>query len=105
MAEDSELTRTRLDVAEMKGMLGQALLSFDTRLSDHERRLDAHEVRLDDKGKLIARLDEQVRDVDGDISELKADNSSRHGRWLGTAGLVVSILVAALAIYNRITLS
>lgn len=105
MAEDSELTRTRLDVAEMKGMLGQALLSFDARLGDHERRLDAHEMRIDEKGKLLARQDERLLGVEGDVVELKADNSARHGRWLGTAGLIVSVLVAALAIYNRITLT
>lgn len=97
MTEDSELTRTRLDVAEMKGMLGQALLSFDTRLSDHDRRLDDHERRLDEKGKQIARDDERLKD-------LEEDSASRHARALGISGLVVSVIVAALAIYNRLTI-
>lgn len=97
MPEDSELTKTRLDVAEMKGMLGQALLSFDTRINDHERRLDAHEVRLDDKGKTLGRHDERIKD-------LEEDNAGRHARILGVSGLVVSIAVAGLAIFNRLTL-
>jgi hypothetical protein len=90
---DDALTRTRLDVAEMKGMLTQAL-------TDHTSRLSAVEVdnvrlhgRLTDQGKVQAAHAERLED-------LEDDNGQRWGRITGVVGMIVGVLASALALYN-----
>ena len=95
MDDNDPIMQTRLDVAEMKGMLTQLVASHNERLNGHDRIINLHEARLNDKGKLLARHDER-------ISDLEDDNSSRWGRVTGTIGLVVSGLVAVLAVFNSL---
>lgn len=92
---EDPILQTRLDVAEIKGMLTQVISSHEARLVTHDARLESHEIRLNEKGKTLARHDERIRD-------LEDDNSARWGRVTGTIGLVVSSLVGLLAVVNSL---
>lgn len=85
----------RIILARMEGMLNATLARHDQRLDQHEGTLSQHERRLNDKGKLLARHDERLKDVE-------EDNDARLGRVTGTVGLVISSLVALLAIFNAL---
>ena len=92
---EETIMQTRLDVAEIKGMLTQVISSHDARLNAHDVRLDSHDNRLNEKKAVIARHDERIKD-------LEDDNSARLGRITGTIGLIISGLVAGLAILNSL---
>lgn len=94
---DDALTLVRLDVAEMKGMLGQALSDHGQRITNLESDNIAIHARLSDKGKTLARHDERIED-------LEHDNDARTGRILGTLGAIAGLGALALAIFNRLTL-
>jgi hypothetical protein len=96
-AGDDPLTLVRLDVAEMKGMLGQALSDHGQRITNLESDNIAIHGRLSDKGKTLARHDERIND-------LEQDNDARLGRILGTLGAVVGVLGLGFAVFNRFTL-
>jgi hypothetical protein len=80
---DDAVMHTRLDVAEMKGMLTQLVSAHAERIHAAEVRLSAHEVRLNEKKAQIARHDERIQD-------LEDDNSGRWGRVMGVLGLIAS---------------
>ena len=61
---DDPMLQTRLDVAEMKGMLTQALGSHDQRLTSLERSRDELHGRISDKGKLLAAHTEKINDLE-----------------------------------------
>lgn len=103
-AGDDPLTLVRLDVAEMKGMLGQALSDHGQRLSNIETDNIAIHGRLTDKGKRIERHDERLDGIDEDVVELKAANNSRSTRVLGVLGAVAGLGALLLAVINRFTL-
>jgi hypothetical protein len=94
---DDPLTLVRLDVAEMKGMLGQALSDHGQRITNLETDNTTIHARLSDKGNALARHDERIQDLEN-------DNSARQGRVLGILGAVVGFGGLVLAIINRITL-
>lgn len=93
MTEEDPIIQTRLDVAEMKGMLTTVVSSHAARLDRLDGTVNIHEARLNDKGKTLARHDER-------LSDLEEDNSARLGRITGTAGLVIAALVALVSIVN-----
>ncbi|GMM94765.1 hypothetical protein [Microbacterium sp. MTN4-26] len=95
MSTDDPIMQTRLDVAEMKGMLTQLVSSHAERLHQSETRHDSAEQRLNEKGKQIARLDERVND-------LEDDNSARWGRVTGVLSLIISGVVGLVAIFNAL---
>jgi len=84
---DADNQDLRISVARIEGMLSATLTRHDQRLDQHEGTLNNHETRLDDKGKLLARYDERITD-------LEDDNSSRWGRVTGVIALIISGLVA-----------
>lgn len=84
MTEDPTL-QTRLDVAEMKGMLQAVVGAHSERLAAHDVRLDTHDMRINDQAKSVARHDERVKD-------LEDDNTARSGKFYGTLGLVIGAL-------------
>lgn len=86
-----------LSVAEIKGMLTATLARHDQRLDQHEGTLNQHQTRLNDKGKLLARHDERIKD-------LEEDNDARLGRITGTIGSIVGLAALGLAVFNRTTL-
>lgn len=98
MHEEDPIIQTRLDVAEMKGMLTTVVSSHAARLDRLDGTVNIHEARLNDKGKTLARHDER-------LSDLEEDNSARWGRLTGTLGLVISALVAVLAVFNALRLT
>lgn len=89
MSDQDPVIQTRLDVAEIKGMLTQVISSHDARITASDARLNSHENRLNDKAKTIARHDERIKD-------LEDDNAARWGRVTGIVALVISGLVALL---------
>lgn len=97
MEGDDALTRVRLDVAEMKGMLTQALHDHGSRISNLETDNLAIHGRLSDKGKLLARHDERIEDLEN-------DRDAFHGKVLGVVGAIVGLVGLGLAVFNRITL-
>ena len=94
--ETDPIMQTRLDVAEMKGMLQALVGAHSERLAAHDIRLDNHDVRLNDKDKIVARHDERLID-------LEDDSSARSGKFYGTAGLVVSVVVGLITLINYLT--
>lgn len=88
----------RIIVARIEGMLTATLARHDQRLDQHEGTLNQHERRLNDKGKLLARHDERLLDIED-------DNSGRWGRITGSLGLIVSALVGILAFFNTLRLN
>ncbi|MGW9345892.1 hypothetical protein ACWGR3_30595 [Streptomyces albidoflavus] len=79
----SEETDLRIIVARIEGMLTATLARHDQRLDQHENTLDQHGARLNEKGKLLARHDERLQD-------LEDDNSARWGRVTGVIALLIS---------------
>ena len=96
MDNNDPIMQTRLDVAEMKGMLTQVVSNHEARLVAHDARLESHEIRLNDKAKNIARHDERIKD-------LEDDNTARSGKTIGTVGLVFTGLVGLIALFNFIS--
>lgn len=90
------IMQTRLDVAEMKGMLQALVGAHSERLTAHDIRLDNHDRRLNEKAGIVARHDERIQD-------LEDDNTARSGKLFGTIGLVISAIVALLSIVNSLT--
>ena len=87
--------QTRIDVAEIKGMLTAVVGAHSERLTAHDTRLDSHELRLNEKAKTIARHDERLND-------LEEDSSARSGKFFGTAGLVVSVVAVVFTLLDKI---
>lgn len=100
MATDDPIMQTRIDVAEMKGMLTTLVSTHEARLVAHDLRLDTHDSRLNEKAKAIARHDERIEDTEEDVAALKADNTARLGRNLGVGGLAVAVLTLILNLPN-----
>lgn len=96
MSGEDPIMQTRLDVAEMKGMLQALVGAHSERLRIHDTRLDKHDLRMNDKDKIVARHDER-------ISDLEDDNSARSGKFYGTVGLVVSVVVGLITLINYLT--
>lgn len=94
-AEQDPILQTRLDVAEMKGMLAQLVSAHAERINALEVRSTEHEARLNDKKESIGRIDERVKD-------LEDDNTGRHGRTTGVISLIISGAVGLLAILNSL---
>jgi hypothetical protein len=92
MTADDPLTRTRIDVAEMKGMLTQVLGDHGIRLANIETNHNNLTTQLHEKSVLQARQDERIKD-------LEDDSSGRLGRITGIIGSSVAILSAALSVY------
>lgn len=61
---DDPFTQTRLDVAEMKGMLTQALGSHSQRLTALEEAKDQMHARISDKGKTLANHAARLEDLE-----------------------------------------
>jgi hypothetical protein len=97
MGEDDALTQTRLDVAEMKGMLRQALSDHGQRISNVEREVVALHGRVSDKGKTLAAHGERIEDLEN-------TNASRPGLIFGLVGAIVGASGLILAILNRVTI-
>lgn len=93
MPLEEVVTQTRVDLAEIKGMLSQVITSHDARISAIEVRVEAHDVRLNEKKATIARYDERLND-------LEADNDARWGRNTGIISLVIA---AGVAVWNIFT--
>jgi hypothetical protein len=96
-SEGDNLLQTRLDVAEMKGMLSQVVSNHNERLAAHDKELDVHEMRLNEKARTIARHDERIKG-------LEEDSNARQGKVLGIIGSVVAVFGLVFALYNRLTL-
>ena len=94
--ETDPIMQTRLDVAEMKGMLQALVGAHSERLTAHDIRLDTHDRRLSEKANAVARHDERIKD-------LEDDSTARSGKTLGTAGLVISAIVALITVANFFT--
>lgn len=92
VSSDDPIMQTRLDVAEMKGMLTQIVSTHEARLLAHDVRLDTHDTRLNEKAKTLARHDEKISDTEEDVKQLQSDNTARLGRNLGVGGLIVAII-------------
>lgn len=99
---DDNLTKVRLDVAEMKGMLGAYVTANEIRIAALEKTASTHEMRLDDKAKRLTSEKERNDAQDRAILSLQQNNEARYGKILGAAGLVVAVLTATLAIFNSI---
>lgn len=102
--EDDALTATRLDVAEMKGMLKQALSDHGQRIANLEKDNMTLHARLSDKGKALATHSEKIGGLERAVNDLETDNDARMGKILGIIGGVVGLAGLALAILNRITI-
>jgi septal ring factor EnvC (AmiA/AmiB activator) len=83
----------RISVARIEGMLTATLARHDQRLDQHEDTLKQHETRLSEKGKMLARHDERIQD-------LEEDSSARWGRVTGIVALLIS---GAGVIYSILT--
>lgn len=103
VADDDALTATRLDVAEMKGMLKQALSDHGQRLANLEKDNATLHARLSDKGKVQATHTEQIGGLQKAVNDLENDNDARLGKFLGIIGGVVGLAGLVLAVLNRIT--
>lgn len=101
---DDILTQTRLDIAEMKGMLRQALSDQGQRIANLEQSTTSLHGRISDKAKILATHTEQIGGVQRAVNVLENDNRARQGRILGIIAAVVGCAGLALSILNRITI-
>lgn len=92
--ENDPLLQTRLDVAEMKGMLTQALSNQESRIHNLESDNISIHSRLSDKGKLLATHTEQIKNAEKAINILENDNRARRANGLA----VVAILIAGAGV-------
>ena len=94
---DGEVRRNTFDleisVAKIEGMLVASLARHDQRLDQHEGTLGQLETRMREKGNMLARHDERIKD-------LEEDNSGRLGRITGTVGAIVGIAALLWAIFS-----
>ncbi|WP_282845857.1 hypothetical protein [Microbacterium oxydans] len=86
-------TDLRISVARIEGMLTATLARHDQRLDQHEGTLNQHEMRIGEKGKMLARHDERIND-------LEEDSAAQWGRVMGVLALLVSV---GVALWNIIT--
>lgn len=91
---DDVVTQTRIDLAEIKGMLTQVITTHEARIAAIELRVDAHDSRLNEKKATIARHDERIKGCEDAINDLENDNSARWGRNTGLLSLIIAGLVA-----------
>lgn len=104
MAEpDDVLMATRLAVAKIEGMLTVVISNNDNRIKSLEESRIAHEIRLNDKAKTIARHDERIEDLEGDIAEAKNDTRAKEAKSLAFGSLALGAVVAIIAIFNFIS--
>lgn len=96
-ADRADITQTRVDVAEIKGMLSTVITSHDSRIVGLEKFKETTDQRLNDKGKLLARHDERLND-------LEDDKSSRQAKIFGILGAATAVSALLFAIFNRLTL-
>jgi hypothetical protein len=93
---DDPILQTRLDVAEMKGMLSQVISTHTAQIESQASRLNVHEARLNEKKATLARHDERIKG-------LEEDNSARWGRVTGLLALLVSAAAVVLTLVTRMT--
>lgn len=105
LANSDRLLATQLQLARIEGMLTTVLQGHEVRFAALEAEAAVHERRLNDKGKLLARHDEQLdqarsdrADLRREVAELKASNNQRGSKTLGAVAMVISILVGAFAL-------
>lgn len=94
MSDDEQLIQTRLDVAEMKGMLTQALSDHGQRISNLEADARQKDIRLGEKAKRLAGHEERIKD-------LEDDNSARMGRVLGVLGSIIAAAALVVSLWNE----
>lgn len=102
--DDDALTKTRLDVAEMKGMLTQALSDQGSRIKALEGGNDLIHGRLSDRAKENATHAEKISGLEKAVNVLENDNRARRASIIGIGGVIISAAALALAVINRITL-
>lgn len=95
---DDPLTATRLDVAEMKGMLTQALSDQNTRLTNLEKDNVSLHARLSDKAKEHATYAEKIRGLEKAVNVLENDSRAKHARIVGTIGTVIAAIALGTTI-------
>lgn len=93
-AESNDIMQTRLDVAEMKGMLTQALTDHGNRLSHLEGDNVSIHSRLGEKGKMLATHSEQIKNAEKAINVLENDNRSRRANGFA----LIAILIAGASL-------
>lgn len=96
------LTQVRLDVAEMKGMLTQALGDHGQRITQLEADSRVIHGRLSDKGKLLGVHTEQIKGLQEAVHELEEKRVGTLGRVGITIGACTGVAGTLLAIFNAL---
>ncbi len=102
MSGDSDLTQLRIDVAEMRGMLSQALSDHGQRITGIEADNRTLHGRLSDKGKTLATHAEHFTAVDKAIYDLEQANLGFAARVALIIGSVAGLGGLGLAIVNAL---
>lgn len=87
----------QISVARIEGMLTGSLARHDQRLDQHENTITQIDNRVREKGNIIARHDERIKD-------LEQDNDARFAKSTGIMAIVLALIGTAIAVINRIEL-
>lgn len=94
--------QTRLDVAEMKGMLTMALQNHGERIVNLEGERDKLHTRLNEKGQRITVAEQQIMDLRGDVGVLTESQRQQFGRSLQTVVGLAAVGGFFVAVLNAL---
>lgn len=92
------VTQTRLDVAEMKGMLTMALQNHGERITGLEAERDKLHNRINEKGQRITVVEGEVKEMRADVVEVRSTVAAVEERQHGQFGRSLQTLVGLAAV-------
>lgn len=99
---ESYVTALRIEVAEMRGMLSQALSDHGQRLVDLENDNRVIHGRLSDKGKTLATHTEQISGLQKAVNAIEQNRIGAFARVGIVLGACTGIAGLMLAVFNAI---
>lgn len=99
---DTDLVQVRVDVAEMRGMLSQALSDHGQRISNIEVDNRVLHGRLSDKGRILATHDEKIIGVERAVNALENNRIGMPAKVGIFVAMATGIIGTSLAMYNSL---
>lgn len=97
----SDWVQTRIDVAEMKGMLKQALSDQGSRINHLETDNVSIHARLSDKGKLLATHTEQIVGLQKAVNVIENDSRAKRAAGVATIAVIIAGVGLVMEIISR----
>lgn len=92
--------QTERTLARIEGLLEGVLKGYETRFASLEAGYAVHEQRLNDKGKVQARHDERISDLEERQAAVEGDRGPRAARGIAILALLIGLPGALLALTN-----